>query len=284
MKTKETKNIDILNIITKETKNNISKTPIVIPSKYEEIFMKNLKEFDINNELKEQIKTKETKRNEETKKELFENAENLEINSTKAITAIETNDNESLKEIVDEINILKENLKKVKEKLYTDELTSAKNRNWLREKFLENKEEFQNDGYISFIDMTDFKTINDKLGHDVGDKALKSFVLLLSKSLNKKENNIVRFGGDEFLVLSKEDINKELNYLKKNLTKKIFKYKDNGFTINFDFGCIQYIKNDDFKNKISEVDYLMYKNKKENKEKEKRKANEEIEKRLMEVI
>lgn len=53
---------------------------------------------------------------------------------------------------------------------------------------------------IIFIDMDDFKEINDRHGHLEGDYALKSTVELIKKVL-RKADNIGRFGGDEFVVL-----------------------------------------------------------------------------------
>ncbi len=53
---------------------------------------------------------------------------------------------------------------------------------------------------IIFIDMDDFKEINDRYGHLEGDRALKSTVEQIKKVL-RKADIIGRFGGDEFVVL-----------------------------------------------------------------------------------
>ncbi len=55
-------------------------------------------------------------------------------------------------------------------------------------------------GYLLFIDMDDFKIINDGYGHDFGDALLIEFAHYL-KQTALPYNKVFRFGGDEFLVL-----------------------------------------------------------------------------------
>lgn len=52
---------------------------------------------------------------------------------------------------------------------------------------------------LLFVDLTNFKTINDTLGHSVGDQLLKSLALLMLDTL--RESDIGRAGGDEFIIL-----------------------------------------------------------------------------------
>ncbi|MDQ7068311.1 MAG: diguanylate cyclase [Sulfurimonas sp.] len=56
---------------------------------------------------------------------------------------------------------------------------------------------------ILFIDLNKFKQLNDTLGHDAGDIMLKEVSTRLKKSL-RKEHELFRIGGDEFLVLLRE--------------------------------------------------------------------------------
>ncbi|PPU94654.1 diguanylate cyclase domain-containing protein [Xanthomonas albilineans] len=53
---------------------------------------------------------------------------------------------------------------------------------------------------LMFLDMNDFKGINDRYGHHVGDAVLVHFARLLKTCLREKDF-IARLGGDEFVVL-----------------------------------------------------------------------------------
>jgi len=85
-----------------------------------------------------------------------------------------------------------------------DSLTGIYNRNafeLVAQKYL-NEEGDSAKGVLAFLDVDYFKQINDKFGHDIGDKALIAFAGGLEKCFG--ENAIVaRFGGDEFVVVAK---------------------------------------------------------------------------------
>jgi diguanylate cyclase (GGDEF)-like protein/PAS domain S-box-containing protein len=53
---------------------------------------------------------------------------------------------------------------------------------------------------VAFIDVDNFKQINDRLGHDVGDRVLKRLADAMSAEL-RKGDTLARWGGDEFVVL-----------------------------------------------------------------------------------
>ena len=54
---------------------------------------------------------------------------------------------------------------------------------------------------LAFVDLKNFKTINDTYGHTVGDEVLKSVADRL-KAAVRREDLVLRYGGDEFVVAS----------------------------------------------------------------------------------
>ena len=63
--------------------------------------------------------------------------------------------------------------------------------------------------YILLIDLDHFKTINDSLGHEVGDKLLQAVAKRI-EDFCKETHMIARLGGDEFIIVSSEYRNKML--------------------------------------------------------------------------
>lgn len=53
---------------------------------------------------------------------------------------------------------------------------------------------------VVFMDIDSFKTINDTLGHDLGDKILFEVAQVLSRSI-RNYDTVARFGGDEFIII-----------------------------------------------------------------------------------
>lgn len=56
---------------------------------------------------------------------------------------------------------------------------------------------------VLYVDMDNFKQINDQWGHDAGDTVLKEVAERIQAIIGKK-NFVARFGGDEFVVMLRE--------------------------------------------------------------------------------
>jgi diguanylate cyclase (GGDEF)-like protein len=81
--------------------------------------------------------------------------------------------------------------------LWEDALTGVGNRQLLDE-VLNGPEADQR--AIVFIDVDDFKTINDRCGHQAGDQVLRR-IAQLAQILCRRDDVVTRFGGDEFVIL-----------------------------------------------------------------------------------
>ncbi len=89
---------------------------------------------------------------------------------------------------------------------YHDSLTGLPNRKQFGirvEQAIEAAKRHNRKMAIMFLDMDRFKSINDTLGHSVGDTVLK-LAATRFKSCLRAEDTIARFGGDEFLILLNE--------------------------------------------------------------------------------
>lgn len=84
----------------------------------------------------------------------------------------------------------------------TDELTGLPNRRALMEaltRLLAQGRRRQAEVLIAFVDLDEFKTINDRHGHEVGDQFLQAIAQRL-RTVLREEDVIARMGGDEFVV------------------------------------------------------------------------------------
>lgn len=84
-----------------------------------------------------------------------------------------------------------------------DQLTGLPNRHYLKSHFgelLQQAETKRERLALFYIDLDHFKAVNDKYGHDVGDKVLKDAAVVM-RSLLGETAKLVRLGGDEFALI-----------------------------------------------------------------------------------
>ena len=95
-----------------------------------------------------------------------------------------------------------ERLEEIQEKLYRDDLTRAFNRRYLNEfSFLHRgREQIASRVGLILMDLRQFKAVNDTLGHLAGDQMLSQVADVLQAHV-RSQDSVIRFGGDEFLVI-----------------------------------------------------------------------------------
>ncbi|MFD3158406.1 EAL domain-containing protein [Haloimpatiens sp. FM7330] len=119
-------------------------------------------------------------------------------------------------------------------------------------------------GTIFFIDLDNFKKINDTLGHEAGDELLKNVSEKLKEFISD-DIEICRFGGDEFLILHRNIYNyRDAENFIKNIINEVFKkhwiIKNTLFYITASIGITTYPKDGISVNEIlKNADTAMYK-------------------------
>jgi len=120
---------------------------------------------------------------------------------------------------------------------------------------------------LAYIDIDDFKNINDSLGHPIGDELLVEVAKCLKSSL-RATDMVARLGGDEFACLLPETkqaaARKAFSKVRNLLLKKM---ESHGWAVSFSIGMVTFENPpDDIKEAIKIADDLMYDVKKSKKD------------------
>lgn len=95
---------------------------------------------------------------------------------------------------------------------------------------------------IAFLDLNGFKNINDTYGHNIGDDVLKNFICFLNTQLRNVgiEDQVIRFGGDEFIILFNSINSSSIEHKLENINQKtkIFFERQN-ISLSFSYGLVK---------------------------------------------
>ena len=119
---------------------------------------------------------------------------------------------------------------------------------------------------LVFLDLDNFKYVNDNYGHEKGDEILKEVAKTL-KNMFREYDMIVRYGGDEFVIFAEMSINDIANIddllksFKNRIEKKFKKY-----ILSVSYGIAVFpFDADNIKDLLNIADERMYKQKKQKK-------------------
>lgn len=159
----------------------------------------------------------------------------------------------------------KQNLmsKKLNFLAYYDSLTGLDNRYMFEKKVKKMIKSNKFSSFaLAFIDVDNFKYINDTLGHASGDVLLKDIAAILKNSLNKGDWS-ARLSGDEFAIVfdnieTKEDVMSRVECLMKDL-RKPWNLKGQEFFISFSMGIAMYPEHgEDLMTLLKKADTAMF--------------------------
>ena len=164
---------------------------------------------------------------------------------------------------------LKISLSEYKKLARTDYLTGIANRRAFLESAnmeLKKARRYGHSLSMLYLDIDNFKMINDNHGHRIGDKLLCSVAVSIERSI-RSVDLIARFGGDEFCILLSETGTESALLVANKLHEMLsVLVKDKGRPVTFSIGAVTYqIPPVSIEKMITEADALMYATKKKGK-------------------
>lgn len=163
------------------------------------------------------------------------------------------------------VKALEQELVHISELVREDQLTGVLNRRGLDETLereLKRAERSKTAVCIAMLDIDNFKHLNDSLGHQAGDQALRHLTQVVKNTL-RPSDSVGRYGGEEFIIiLPITDLNagvEAIQRLQRSLTKNFFMHNNERVLVTFSAGVAVHGENEDAQNIIRRADKAMYK-------------------------
>ncbi len=144
-----------------------------------------------------------------------ENGSEIPVEISLALVPDSVGDPQHIQCILRDITARKEYERQLVFQTLHDPLTNLPNRKYLENQFLKINNRRSDDQHlvaVLFIDIDDFKNVNDQFGHHNGDLALKELGTRLQRSV-RDSDTVARIGGDEFIIVL-ENIRTKENVVK----------------------------------------------------------------------
>lgn len=146
-----------------------------------------------------------------------------------------------------------------------DPLTGALNRKGLSDQLLRlaNKQKSMFPLSLVFIDIDNFKQINDRHGHSVGDEVLKQLAGVVKENIQRGDL-FARWGGEEFLVVCPQTQANEAHGIADRL-RQFIEHREwpEGMRVTSSFGISEWMAGEDITASIKRADEAMYRAKQE---------------------
>jgi len=167
------------------------------------------------------------------------------------------------------LNRLRGMLQRAEEFASHDSLTQVANSRVFHQKLNDERirmQRYQHPLTIVYIDVDNFKNINDQFGHTVGDSVLKIFAMMIKKQI-READTIARLGGDEFALLLPETSRNQIQSVLEKIQKVLHMINvEHDWHITISIGVATYTQAArSAESMVSTADDLMYKAKKRGK-------------------
>ena len=170
-----------------------------------------------------------------------------------------------------EVARLEEELAAASAEMVTDHLTQTMNRRGLEEAFVGALARARVSGRslsVSLIDVDNFKKLNDSLGHQAGDAALKYLASILKEKL-RPTDAVARYGGEEFVILlagaDAEQAQATMVRVQRDLSAHVFLHDQERRFITFSAGVTAVLDGDTLVSAVGRADDAMYQAKRDGK-------------------
>ncbi len=163
-----------------------------------------------------------------------------------------------------QVRTLETELRRLSDEVSTDVLTEVANRRGLMQAFDVETARLERQGgllAIGLIDIDNFKKLNDTLGHQAGDVALKTLAGHVQKQL-RPVDVVARFGGEEFVVLlpgaEVDEAQVTLTRLQRTLTASLFMHDGREVFVTFSAGVTQFRPGELLEAALERADEALY--------------------------
>ncbi|WP_338849558.1 diguanylate cyclase [Massilia sp. W12] len=159
---------------------------------------------------------------------------------------------------------LEQKLQQLSELVREDQLTGSLNRRGLEDVYERETARSERRGTplcVAMLDLDNFKKLNDSLGHQAGDGALKHLVRIVKSTLRSMDV-IARYGGEEFLILfpetTVEAATTSMMRVQRELTKHFFMHENEKVLITFSAGVALRQPGESQESLLKRADEAMY--------------------------